>query len=507
MKELFRGLPILGLLFCWSGNAADYIVKYKDDATNRLGVSFLNNLSNVKVLDSHESARLAKVEISNKAREVQTLARLMKNPNVEYVVEDFKLKSFLNAPIDVEGLRAQWALQKIHATEAWAKVDNKGSRKTIVAVIDTGVDYNHESLKPNMVPGYDFKANDNDPMDDTSDKNPGHGTHCAGIVGSTGLVENGTSGMAPEVSIMPLRFLGADGSGDLMAGIKAIDHAIEHKADVISASWGATVSASQAKPLIEAVERASKAGAIMVMAAANDGRNNDSTGVYPANAVYENTITVAASGPNDEKPQWSNFGKHNVSLASPGLDIMSTIPNNGYRNLSGTSMATPLVSGLVAWLKSQDPTLTGDQIRSLLQTTGAKVSIETACNCRVDALSAIEGLQAKTMIVTPATWSVAIGGTRQFGSLNGQGALKFESSNATVATIDAAGILKANAEGETTVKVTDASGATATSQAIRIIAAGGGGGGGGGGEGCPIDDPMTCQALCGIMPELPWCQK
>jgi thermitase len=506
MKELFRGLPILGLLFCWSGNAADYIVKYKDDATNRLGTSFLNNLSNVKVLDTHEAGRLAKVEIANKSMEVKTLARLMKNPNVEYVVEDFKVHSFLNAPIDLEGLRAQWSLQKVHAAEAWAKAGNKGGSRSTVAIIDTGIDYNHESLKPNMVPGYDFKAEDSDPMDETSDKNPGHGTHCAGIVGSTGLVENGTSGMAPEVKMMPLRFLGADGSGDLMAGIKAIDYAIEHKVEVISASWGATVSASQAKPLIEAVERASKAGVIMVMAAANDGRSNDTTEVFPANAVYENTITVAASGPNDEKPQWSNFGKHHVSLASPGLDIMSSIPNNAYRNLSGTSMATPLVAGLVAWLKSQDATLTGDQIRSLLQTTGAKVSIETACNCRVDALSAIEGLQAKTVIVTPATWSVDVGGTRQFGALNAKAPLKFESSNATVASIDASGILKANAEGETTIKITDAAGVTASSQAIRVKTADSGGGGGGGG-GCPFDDPMTCQGMCAIMPTLPWCGK
>jgi thermitase len=499
MKEIFRGLPILSLLFSWSGFAADYIVKYKDGKAN-----FIHKISNLAVLDTHEAGRLLKVEIRNEKSAAKTLAQLMKNPNVEYVVEDFKLHSFLNAPLDLEGLRDQWALQKVHAAEAWTKAGNKGSRRVTVAVIDTGIDYNHESLKPNMVQGYDFKQNDSDPMDEIGDRNPGHGTHCAGIVGATGLIENGTSGLSAEVSLMPLRFLGADGSGDLMAGIKAVDHAISNKVDVISASWGATVSASQAKPLIEAVKRASDAGVIFVAAAANDGRSNDSTDVFPANAIYENTITVAASGPNDEKPQWSNFGVHTVSLAAPGLDIMSTLPNNNYKNLSGTSMATPLVSGLVALLKAQDPTLTGEQIRSLLQNTGAKVGIETACKCRVDALSAIENLQAKKMIVTPETWSVAIGETRKFAALNARAPLTFVSSNPAIASIDANGILSAAAEGETTVKVTDADGHVATSSAVRVKAKGGGGGGGGG-EGCPFDDPAMCDAMCGIMPTLPWC--
>ncbi len=499
MKEIFRGLPILGLLFSWSANAADYIVKYKD---NKNKGAFVHSFANLKVLDTHDAGRLVKVEILNEKSTAKTLARLMKNPNVEYVVEDFKLKSFSNTPIDLEGLRQQWALEKVRAADAWAKAGNKGSRKVTIAVIDTGVDYNHESLAPNMVRGYDFKDNDSDPMDDVGQRNPGHGTHCAGIAGATGAVENGISGLAAEVSIMPLRFLGADGSGDLMAGIKAVDHAITNKADVISASWGATVSASQAQPLIEAVKRASDAGVIFVAAAANDGRSNDSTGVFPANAVFENTITVAASGPNDEKPQWSNFGVHNVSLSAPGLDIMSTLPGNKYQNLSGTSMATPLVSGLVALLKAQDASLTGEQIRSILQTTGAKVGIETACNCRIDALGAVTAVQDKAvMVVTPATWSLDLGTTRQFSAWNAKGSLNFESSNPSVATIDASGLLKAAAVGETTVKVIDAEGGTAVSSTIRIKEAGGGGGS----DGCPLDDPMMCQALCGIMPDLPWC--
>ncbi|MEZ4872532.1 MAG: S8 family serine peptidase [Bdellovibrionales bacterium] len=193
-----------------------------------------------------------------------------------------------------------------------------------------------------------------------------------------------------------------------------MDYAIEKGVDVISASWGATISAAQAKPLIEAVQRASDAGVIFVAAAANDGRNNDATDVFPANAEFANTISVAASGSNDQKPQWSNYGRRTVHLASPGLDIMSTLPNNRYDNLSGTSMATPLVAGLVALLKSQNPELTGQDARALLQTTGAKVSIETACNCRIDAGEAMSALVEKRMFISPAAMTLSPSDSAQF---------------------------------------------------------------------------------------------
>src|SRR5690606_15653783 len=145
--------------------------------------------------------------------------------------------------------------------------------------------------------------------------------------------------------------------------------AIEKGAHVISASWGATIPRSQAQPLIEAIKRATDKGIIFVAAAANDGKNNDKTDVFPANAGFDNMISVAASGASDAKPSWSNYGKSSVHVAAPGENIMSTLPADKYGNLSGTSMATPLVAGLVALLKSQDMSLTGSQVRALLQTT------------------------------------------------------------------------------------------------------------------------------------------
>jgi len=479
--------------------AAEYIVKMKDIRSE-------SALRGVQILDRHEAGGLMKIEsgfAESKEAEAKKLAELMADPNVEYVVENFRLHT-LNAPLDAEALKEQWAITKVNAEAAWTRAGNRGSRNVLIAVIDTGTDYNHESLAANSVAGYDFKDNDSDPMDQTGAQNPGHGTHCAGIMGGTGTANDGIIGLSPEVSIMPLRFLGADGSGDLMAGIKAIDYAIEKGAEVISASWGASVSASQAQPLIDAVKRANDAGVIFVAAAANDGKNNDVTSVYPANANFPNTITVAASGPQDEKPSWSNYGKSKVHIAAPGLNIMSTLPGNKYGNLSGTSMATPLVSGLVAFLKAQDASLTGAQILAILQTTGAQVQIETACNCRVDADAATAAILNKAMTIVPAAATIGLNETTKFEVLNGSSPFQFAVADTSLATIAADGTLTSKAAGTTKVNVTDARGLTV--QSLDILIKEGGSTPPPAGD-CPLGDPMMCQLMCLLDPTLPWCAK
>lgn len=352
-------------------------------------------------------------------------------------------------------------------------------------------------------------------MDKTGSQNPGHGTHCAGIIGATGTVDGGTIGISPELSIMPLRFLDENGSGDLNDGIKAIDYAIEHHVQIISASWGATVSRSQAQPLIDAIKRADDKGIIFIAAAANDGKNNDKTEVYPANSGLPNTITVAASGSGDAKPSWSNYGKASVHVAAPGENIMSTLPGNKYGNLSGTSMATPLVAGMVAFLKAQDASLTGAQARALLQTTGAKVSIETACNCRVDAFAAVDTLMSKKMWMVPAATTLAKGETVNVQVMNAAGNMTFTSSNPSVISVAANGQVRAEADGTAVITAKDDKGNSVSSLDYNVGKSatppddgGGGGGGGGGGDGsCPIGDQALCDIICGISPDLPFCQK
>ncbi|MFN8845243.1 MAG: S8 family peptidase, partial [Bdellovibrionales bacterium] len=358
---------VLGLLLAMGiqSQSAEFLVKYKDQ---RGLMSLQNRLqqknSNVQMLDQHDKGSYLVVDIrqENEKSELEALQAL---PGVEYVVPNFELKSFSEIPArysrDSKNLKEQWAMAKVQAERAWQRAGNQGSRNITVAVIDTGVDDEHQALAPNMMAGFDFADNDDDANDITSRSNPGHGTHCAGVIGATGRIPGGIVGLSPDVRMMPIRFLNEKGSGDLNNGIKAIDFAIEKGAQIISASWGAQVPESTAKPLMEAVKRAADAGVLFVVAAGNSNKNNDKVGFYPANAPYDNVINVAASNKRDGKPSFSNFGRGRVHVSSPGEGIMSTLPGDKYGNLSGTSMATPLVAGLAALLMAQDSKLTAPQ--------------------------------------------------------------------------------------------------------------------------------------------------
>lgn len=516
-----RMLLIAATMMAMPALAEQYLVKYKDaKAYKQLSsLSFsANKTGEMLVLGHHDAGKYIKVDI-DKSKKVKVLTQLLSEPGVQYVVPNFKLHAF-NAPIEIQALKDQWSMSKINAAKAWAKAGNKGSKKVLVAVIDTGVDYNHTNLAPNMVPGFNFKDNNNDPMDKTSAQNPGHGTHCSGVIGATGVVDGGIVGMSPEVSILPLRFLGEDGSGDLDSAIKAIDYAIANKVQIISASWGAAVPRAQAQPLLDAIKRADDNGLIFIAAAANDGRDNDNTEVFPANAGTPNMISVAASGPNDEKPSWSNYGRATVHLAAPGLNIMSTVPQNKYSNMSGTSMATPLVSGLVAFLKAQDSSLTGAQVRALLQTSGAKAKIETVCNCRIDALAATETLLNKNMWLVPAAGTMAQGESLNLTVMNGQAPFNFVSSAPQAVAVDSSGTLTASANGSAIITVTDARGKTVSSLDFNVGKQSGGnnppnepsnpgdpsnpGNPGTPGQ-CPLGDQVLCDILCQLTPELPFC--
>jgi thermitase len=513
----------LTLAFASLAMGESYIVKSKD----RVAFSKLKHskiADGAKFIDSYERGLLSEVkfaDVKNLSR-AQQLLLLRQSPGVEYVVANFKLETFAT-PND-PSFSEQWALEKIGAVDAWDT--QTGSHEVVVAVIDTGVDTGHADLAANIwtnptevagngidddqngyvddVHGYDFLENDGTPNDETSAQNPGHGTHCSGIIGAVGNNGQGISGISQSVSLMALRFIGPTGQGDLMGAIKAIDYAIDNKADIISASWGASVAAAQAQPLIEAIGRASDAGLIFVAAAANNGASNDTTPMYPANADFPNLISVAASDNADNKPQWSNYGKARVDLAAPGVDILSTIPGN-YSNLSGTSMATPLVAGLVALLKSQTMAanqnqLSGLEMQSLLQSTGTQVAIETACNCRIDAGQAINALNENTLIVVPNAATMAPGTSLKAAAIGGMGGNTFTSADPAIVEMGEDGTMTAIALGETSITVRDQEGNEAQSLAIRVAELS---------EGttqCPLGDEMLCMLMCLLDPTLPWCQ-
>lgn len=521
LAVLAAGVMVGGSL----ASAKEYIVKIKSDAvsfrsvTDNKKISMLSRL----MVDQHEQGSIVKVRLPKASVEAtaEMLAEIYQDSRVEYVVENRKVHRLGNTNDPDVG--KQWALDKVRAEEAWTL--GTGNRSVIVAITDTGIDYNHADLAKNMwknvkeIPGnskdddgngyvddifgYDFAKGDADPKDETSAQNPGHGTHCAGITGAVGNNSVGVSGMTQNVSLMAVRFLDEKGGGDLMNAIKAIDYSTDNGANIISASWGAQMKESDAAPITEAIARAQAKGVIFIAAAANDGKDNDSRGMFPANTPLINVISVAASNVGDAKPSWSNYGIKRVHVASPGEKIYSTLPGDKYGELSGTSMATPLVSGLVALMLSQNPKLTAEEVRALLQSTGTKVAIETACECRVDAFEAVNAVKTNALTAIPQAATILPTESIQFSAFGGKGPFKFASSEESIASFDESGKLTAKTLGEVQVTVTDSSGITNQTQKIRIAEAAAPTEPGGE---CPLE-PAICDAMCQILPIFPWCQQ
>ncbi len=270
----------------------------------------------------------------------------------------------------------------INALKAWEIT--KGSPNVKVAIIDTGIDYNHPDLARNIwtneaeangksgvdddkngyiddVHGYDFANNDSDPMDGHS-----HGTHCAGTIGAVHNNEMGVAGVVDEVTLVPVKFLGDDGSGTSEAALKSIEYAIKLDVDVMSNSWG---GGPFSQLLADMIQRASDAGIIFTAAAGNSSGDNDAVPTYPANYNSPNVISVAASTSADGMAYFSCYGKRSVDIAAPGHNIVSTVKGGAYASYSGTSMATPHVSGMLASLVSHVGRLPHEVMRERLLAT------------------------------------------------------------------------------------------------------------------------------------------
>ncbi len=301
----------------------------------------------------------------------------------------------------------------IDAPEAWDTYT--GNPNTIVAVIDTGVDYNHPDLKANMwtnageipgngvdddqngyvddIHGYNFVSNTGDPMDDY-----GHGTHVAGTIGAVSNNGEGVAGIAWDVKIMAVKFLDSSGSGTLTGAIDALNYAVTNGATISNNSWG---GGGYYQPLKDAIASAALKDHIFIAAAGNDTNNNDSNPSYPASYDLANIISVAATDHNDELAYFSNFGALSVDLGAPGVDILSTVPTSGplsdpsgYKKLSGTSMATPHVTGVVALVRGLHPDWTYSQVISqVLNTVDLIPSLDgkTLTGGRLNAAGAVTG--------------------------------------------------------------------------------------------------------------------
>ena len=342
--------------------------------------------------------------------------------NVAFAQPDYQVQVHLT-PNDPR-YSSLWGLSKIGAPTAWDSTT--GSSDIVVGIIDTGIDYNHQDLAANIwsnsdetagngidddgngfvddVRGWDFYNNDNNPMDDHS-----HGTHVAGTVGAVGNNSVGVVGVNWKVKLMPLKFLGRNGSGSTSDAVKAVNYARQNGADVINASWG---GGGFNTALNNAIQAYHNAGGIFVAAAGNSGRNNDSSAHYPSN--YNNVVGVAATDSSDRLASFSNYGTGTVDIAAPGVGILSTTPGNRYASYSGTSMAAPHVAGAMALVWAKNPTWTNSQVISKVYDSAKEILTTRVKHGRLDLAKAIGSggqTDAQGPRVTNAVWSGSQSGT------------------------------------------------------------------------------------------------
>lgn len=290
-------------------------------------------------------------------------------------------------------LAQAWGLKKASAGKAWTIT--KGSRDIVVAIVDTGIDIHHEDLKGNLwknpgetgsdskgrdkasngvdddnngyvddVHGWNFVSNKPDLTD-----NHGHGTHIAGIVGAEANNGKGISGIAPEVSLMILKYYDpkVPQTDNLKNTIKALHYAIQNGAHIINYSGGGT---EYSKEEFEAVKLAEKKGILFVAAAGNEQTNSDKNHYYPADYKLSNIISVTAINPSTEVLASSNWGVETVDIAAPGQNINSTLPKNFYGIMTGTSQATAFVTGAAVLIKANKPTFKYNDIKKHILATG-----------------------------------------------------------------------------------------------------------------------------------------
>ncbi|MDM5314933.1 S8 family serine peptidase [Fictibacillus sp. b24] len=348
-----------------------------------------------KVLDRKTGLQLIKFE-DKKGSMKDMIRQLKANPAVEYAEPNYILKpsavtdpyynnlwGLKNTGQSILGVPGKFGID-IKAEAAWAK--SKGSTSLVVGIIDTGMDINHPDLKDNVwknpgetpndgidndkngyiddVNGWNFFDNNNDVYYSAYEDD--HGTHVAGTIAGRANT-TGVIGIAPNVKVMPLKFLGP-GGGYTSDAILAINYAKGKGIKITNNSWG---GGSYSQALYDAIKNSNS---LFVAAAGNDGYNSDSSPSYPAAYDAANILSVAAIDNTGNLAYFSNYGVKSVDVAAPGVSILSTLPENSYDYYDGTSMAAPHVTGTAALVVSTNPSFTTAQVKDRIMGSVTKLS-------------------------------------------------------------------------------------------------------------------------------------
>ncbi|MBQ7528429.1 S8 family serine peptidase [bacterium] len=378
------------------------------DVVSKYGATVLDDLRSpgMRALDN---SKMLQLQLPEGMTTEQALEQMRQDPSIEFAVpntiyhpEDvqvgktFTAEELKNAPNDPD-FPKQWDLYNdgsnggkvradIHAPEAWQKTTGLPTGQgPLIAVIDTGVDITHPDLKANIytntgeIPGNGIDDDGNGFIDDYHGWNAhmqngdvmdyqGHGSHVAGTIGAVGNNGVGISGINQSATILPVKIFSDDGGADAASIIRGINYATAMGARLTSNSWGGG-------PANQAVHQAflDSSAPLHMMSAGNSGTNNDMIPHYPSDYEMPNNIAVAATDRNDQLAKFSCYGENNVDIAAPGKDILSTVPG-GYAVYSGTSMATPHVTGAAGLLLAMDPTMSNDELKSRLMEGGDKLA-------------------------------------------------------------------------------------------------------------------------------------
>lgn len=391
MKRTFAIIIFIGIIASASISGAqqrapyidgEVIVKYKSHVPDADRLAYIKKAGGIKAR-SLGPMRPHRVMLEKGLSVDSAIARFKADPNVQYAEPNYRIRASA-IPTDTD-FALQWGLNNtgqtigiltgaadsdIDAPEAWdIRTDASG---IIVAVIDSGVQYLHPDLTPNIWTnsletdgnltdddgngyiddtwGWDFTNNDNIPEDDF-----GHGTHIAGIVGAVGNNGVGVSGVAWGVKLMTLKVMDSTGSGAISDTVEAIYYAVANGAKVINASYSypdscVPVAYSQAER--DAIEYARQAGVLFVAAASNYSCNNDIALAYPASYNLDNVVSVAATNMSDGLAWFSDYGPGTVHLGAPGVEVLSTFYGSDYAYESGTSASAPFTCGVLSLIEA-----------------------------------------------------------------------------------------------------------------------------------------------------------
>jgi subtilisin family serine protease len=358
-------------------------VKYKADAEKMtpqelgsLEMSLINDLQE----EDKDIYRTFVIELPDDTKSELVAEQLKNNSGVNYVQVDEINQLMLNPPNDPL-FEQLYGHKLIQCEKAW---DINQGEDIIVAVIDTGVDYNHADIKANMWKdangnmGYNFSENTYDPMDYHS-----HGTHVSGTIASTGNNSEGIIGVAFRARIMAIKIF--PNAYDSVCA-QAIKFAVDSGAKVINNSWGPTSKRPSNPAVAKAIDYAVLNGVVVVFAAGNSADDVQ----YYAPANHPDVICVAATDSNDNLANFSNFG-NNVTISAPGKDICSLkYRSTEYVYMSGTSMAAPHVSAVAALICSKYPGISVAEVKDRIRTNADTIStIKPAGSGRLNAYKAL----------------------------------------------------------------------------------------------------------------------